>query len=569
MFSWLSLENMRQKKVFWIIAFVFGAANAWHFRHSTFTDMVSYLDMGDAFFRGDWATAINSYWSPLYAFLLGLALKVFRPSPYWEFPTVQFVNFLVFMGATASFAFFKEQVRLTQRQQLKANYEEEMLALPDWALTGMGYALFFWSSFLLISTTRSTPDMCVSAFVYLAAGIFMAINREGKGWHWYAGLGGILGLGYLAKAIMFPVGLAFLGTFLLLAKRRRLNLWRAFLPFLAFALVACPLVVSLSLIKGQITFGDAGKLNYAWHVNKVEHWVHWQGGPEKAGTPVHPTRRILEKPAVYEFATPVGGTYPPFHDPTYWYEGVKVKIEIGRLASAIVGNSAAYYDLVFRPQGGAIACLLILFLLGERRRQSLKLVFSQWPLILPALIALGLYSLVDVRERYVGPFVTIFAIGILAGLRMRESAFIQKVNKSISILMIVITLIPVMYFFLGQMRDGGSGELPDSISTPEPWVVSEGLFDLGLRPGDKVATLGSAWKPYWARLSRLQIVAELPEGSYLDYWGSDDSLKQKVLASLLSTGAKAIICTGDMPKTANAKSWRKIGQTSWHVIVQK
>src|SRR5690349_2200928 len=36
-------------------------------------DGISYLDIGDAYFRADWANAINPVWSPLYSWILGFA----------------------------------------------------------------------------------------------------------------------------------------------------------------------------------------------------------------------------------------------------------------------------------------------------------------------------------------------------------------------------------------------------------------------------------------------------------------------------------------------------------------
>src|SRR6266545_7993629 len=49
-------------------------------------DGISYLDIGDAYFRADWANAINAVWSPLYSWILGFANFAFQPSMEWEFP---------------------------------------------------------------------------------------------------------------------------------------------------------------------------------------------------------------------------------------------------------------------------------------------------------------------------------------------------------------------------------------------------------------------------------------------------------------------------------------------------
>ena len=37
---------------------------------------------------------------------------------------------------------------------------------------------------------------------------------------------------------------------------------------------------------------------------------------------MHPTRKVFDRPAIYEFGSdPVGGTYPIWYDPSYWHEG--------------------------------------------------------------------------------------------------------------------------------------------------------------------------------------------------------------------------------------------------------
>src|SRR5215470_106225 len=69
----------------WLCAVGFGLLHSWIYLYDIRdVDGVSYLDMGDAFMKGDWSAAVNAYWSPLYAVILGLAVEAFRPSPVWE-----------------------------------------------------------------------------------------------------------------------------------------------------------------------------------------------------------------------------------------------------------------------------------------------------------------------------------------------------------------------------------------------------------------------------------------------------------------------------------------------------
>ena len=85
-----------------IACIVLGAVQAWICRYAMISDGVSYLDIGDAYFRGDWAAAVNAYWSPLYSWCLGLALYLCKPSIWWEFVTVHIVNLIVYAAALFS-----------------------------------------------------------------------------------------------------------------------------------------------------------------------------------------------------------------------------------------------------------------------------------------------------------------------------------------------------------------------------------------------------------------------------------------------------------------------------------
>ena len=87
----------------WSIAVFVGLVESVLKRHTMSPDGISYLDLGDAMFRRDWTMAINAYWSPLYPFLQGLALRLFRPSAYMEFTVVHVVNFLIYLFALVCF----------------------------------------------------------------------------------------------------------------------------------------------------------------------------------------------------------------------------------------------------------------------------------------------------------------------------------------------------------------------------------------------------------------------------------------------------------------------------------
>jgi len=251
-------------------------------------------------------------------------MLILKPLPYWEFSVLHLINFVIYLCALSCFDFFLCEL-IRYQGQTTGFSQDGRVALPEWAWLALGYSLFIWSSLVHIVLWMESPDMCMTAFVYLTSGILLRIRMGRAGWLTFVVLGAVLGFGYLAKAAMFP--LAFL--FLLVSLFSVCNLRRAIIPVLAalvvFFLVAGPFIVALSKAKGRLTFGDTGKLNYVWFVNCVDnwphnwprHWPHWQGELPGNGTPKHPARKIFDEPTIYEFGTPVGGTYPMWYDPSY------------------------------------------------------------------------------------------------------------------------------------------------------------------------------------------------------------------------------------------------------------
>jgi hypothetical protein len=94
--------------IFRMLALILGGIHTWAAAtsHSMNADGVSYLDMGDAIFRGDWSTGLSAVWSPLYAWILGAAMRLFNPPMEWEFPLVHIINYLIFLFALICFEFF-------------------------------------------------------------------------------------------------------------------------------------------------------------------------------------------------------------------------------------------------------------------------------------------------------------------------------------------------------------------------------------------------------------------------------------------------------------------------------
>ena len=169
---------------------------------------------------------------------------------------------------------------------------------------------------------------------------------------------------------------------------------------LVFLGAAAPLIVMLSAQKGRLTFGDSGKLNYAWAVSPRTFWRNWQGSEPGSGTPVHPTRQVLQDPPVFEFAGPVPGTYPPWADPSYWNAGLQWHFSMRPQAQVLAANFASEIRLLLRAQPGVVIAIIVLALLsGGAWFAGLR---ELWPLVALRAAAFAVYLPVHVEDRFLG-----------------------------------------------------------------------------------------------------------------------------------------------------------------------
>ena len=553
--------------VFLISAILLGMIYAWDSRHAMDPDGISYLDIGDAYLRGDWKMAINAYWSPLYSWLLGLALFFLKPSSYYEFSVIHIVNFTIYVSALGCFHFFLRGLLSLQKNRYSRVAKEGDVLLPAWALLALGYTLFIWSSLVLISIELVNPDLCVSAFVYLTLGILLRIRTGSVRWSTFIILGIILGFSYLTKTFMFPMAFIFLGSSLFLVRNIRKAIPRVLAALITFIAIASPFIIAISQAKGRLTFGDAGRLNYIWCVNGVTR-RNWQGVSD-LGMPRYALRKISSMPDIYEFGTPIRGTCPLHFDPSYWHEGMKLHFDMKKQICALKKNSIRMF---YGFENGfetvvLIFGVLIFYFMGHRRWWlCIKDISEQWVLLVPAIAALVMYSLVLVEFRYVGSFIVLLWMGIFSGMRLRDSQKIKRLMTYVifSILLLIIFPfnIPIAQKTYSLVRYLIKGE---DTSVHIHWQVANTLKQMGIHPGDKVAVLGEPWRAYWARLARLQIVAHIPTEDAIAFWES----QRMVIPTLAGTGAKFIIAEMIPQKYTVNAGWQKIGNTDYYICTLK
>ena len=541
----------RLRYLLFSIAIGLGFVHAWVGRavlHDI--DGISYLDMGDAYLRGDWTTAVNGLWSPLYALFLGGALRVMKPSASWEFPLVHMVGFAIYVGASLSFDFLWIELGHVLRER-STSQEESRATFPEWAWLLLGYCLFLWVSLQLISVVEETPDMLVAAAVYIASALLLRMSRNHARIGTFFVLGLVLGLGYLAKTILFPLSFVFLAVAAFMTYKRRESLARPLVAVLVFLLTASPLLVVLSRAKGRLTFGDSGRINYIWHVDGVPR-MYWQGDYPGSGIPIHPPRLILAKPAVYEFAAPFAATFPPWYDPSYWYEGMHPHFDLRKQVRALVVGAGIYHGLFLKSGAALVTISLTLLFLGG----SMRDISGRLDVLLPAMAGLGLYALVHVEPRYVGSFILVFWGGVLSQLRLPKSELSSRLLRAATLAIVAIYSTELCVGALGAAateRDLAAG-------AQEELQIAQGIRQAGLRPGDRVATVGGMGAMVWARLAKVRIVANLPDDT--DFWFQGDDTRSRTLSAFAATGAKAIVAAS--PSGAK-DGWIKIGQTEYYL----
>jgi hypothetical protein len=521
-------------------------------------DGMSYLDVGQSFFRHDWANAVNAWWSPLFPWTLGLVLGIAKPSPRWEFPLAHLVTFGVFVVALLAFRFLLHGF-FAFRQQNPRLVPNEGEPLPEWALILLGYSIFLWIVLEVVPVWGMTPDLAVVACVCFTAGILLRL-RPGDKFRRFALLGFTLALGYWTKAILFPLGFVTLAT--AYWWRRSCPGWgrRLLVASLVFLCISSPLIILLSHQKGRFTFGDSGKLNYAWYVSPRTFWRNWQGDVPGSGIPVHPTRQLFPHPSVFEFDGPVAGTYPPWTDPSYWNEGLKWHFKLKPQLEVLAATIPSEIRLLFRERPDLLVVVIVLALLSGRMWLAALLEF--WPPIAVSVVGATLYLPLVENDRYLGGFVLVFLVSLLAAVRLHPDT--QRVAATVTLaLFFTMSLATADYTVrLASHHLAIPGSGPSS--TLQDVTAAEYLRRMGLRPGDKVAVIMNGTGAYWAHLAKLRIVAEIMDTGHgsQEFWGSSEEVQQQVYDLFARAHAKLVVTPcPSTPKAPNG--WESIAGTPY------
>ena len=550
-----------------LIALVLGFLHSWASRYSITPDGVTYLDMADFIIKGDVKSALLPSWCPLYPFLLSVAFYLIKPATFWEYPLLHLVNYLIYIATLFSFDFFLMEFLKYRKKLAKIYSYEKFQDLPDWAFIAIGYSLFFISSLYLITLWSPSPDMCFATFVYLATAMLLRINNANQGYFTFFIYGLILGLGNLAKTPMFLIAVLYL--FLTCFPIKNLVIKnktaKIFLCLLVFITICTPYIYVISEKKGYFTIGESGKLNYAWYINDVQPFIHWQGESTNQGKLVHPTRQVFTNPDVYEFATPFNVTYPPFYDPSYWYEGVKAYFAPFRQLCSIAASIKTFYRIFSKYFFVLIIAILISLSMSGRKNLIWKDLFLHWRLLLPSVFTFIIFSLVHLEPRYIGAYIVIFWIGILAAVYLPKEKFFDKLIGTMITLILAMLMITVATSTANELSIWKK-----NYSVHSDWHIVDSLKKMGVNEGDRIATIGYSIpdSATWARLAKVKIVSEILSKDSEVFWKTDNILRMKIMNAFAGSGAR-IVVANQIPDWTSSKGWHKIGRTDCFVYFLK
>lgn len=563
-------RSIRQLQIAsWIVLAIVGAIQAWSERHRLFSDGLSYLDIASYYARGDFRSALNSYWSPLYSWLIAGLMLVLHPNPYWHVGLLHLVNYLSYLAAIVTLEMFlRDLVRLQQRRLGSQGLSESTIRI-------VAYSVYMVAILLLVNLGYNSPDILAMAIQFYLLDVLLKVESGEARYSTYLWFGVCLALGYYCRAAFAPFVTLYLVLAAALLWRRRAPVWSTIAPAaLVCVVLTAPFITAISVSKGRFTIGDAGKLNYGWELDGAPRWIHWQGQPGDIGKPVHPTRKVLDSPPTYTFASPVPGTYAPWYDPSYWYEGIKPHLKLSSQIKVFVASLKGVLYLFLRSPV-TLPVLVLAFFMGWHRWLSGKGILGYWFLLIPTITYILAYMLVYVDPRYIASSLVVIWLAMLASVGMPDPDFRHKADRVIQELSILFAVA----FIASRLESPARMAIRDLTHLHETdwsvnWMLKDGMVKLGLKPTDKVAWIGQAIDAEWARLAGVKIVAEVPviyerdntlfrrvdygiRKQLKEFWDATPEQKAQVFQAFRDAGATVVV-TEKLPANADMSEWTRV-----------
>jgi hypothetical protein len=580
-------RTRRIPTVLWyFVALAIGAAEALRPRFDIDADALTYVDMASEVLKGNLPHGLSSHYHPGFPIFLAAVLAVFKPTPYFESTVVYGAAFLTFTIALSSFEFLLHELQRLPRMDSNTSQ-----TLPPVHIVLLCRLTFLWSSLKLTNRHGAflvSPDMLVSAAIYLAAGLLVRIKRGDARIGIFAALGITTGLGFWVKEAFGPLTVVFIACAALLARRQERPVRRVAVLVACVSIIALPLCVMLSQLVGAMTCGRTASFHYFRFVNGFGSALHWQGEPPGFGVPRHPTRIVHLRPAVYEFGSPIPGTYPPLYDIGYWFDGIKPRVDLfGHLRT--MRHSLGVYRRSFGGNGASfVLAVLVLGCTASSQYVTVMRLRSFWWLIAPAGAGVLMYAVVYTEPRYIAGFVTLLVVAFVQSVSY-SAGEAQRVGRVVVAVIGIGWFLPEAYNALRTLIH----EIPmlakaEAVGNRD-WSIAKQLDELGVKRGAFLGYVGATDHFYWARLAGCKVVAEIREedvstsgysswmlsegerarrreanGDIEMFWTGSQAARAEVMEAFRTAAVRTVVADG-VPPGADMTGWVRLAGTDFFV----
>ncbi|HEX4924487.1 MAG TPA: hypothetical protein VFV50_10390, partial [Bdellovibrionales bacterium] len=451
----------------------------------------------------------------------------------------------------------------------------KLWASESW-LWPISFVVFLWTTlegFVLVS---ATPDIFVAFFVFLIAALVLRFIRLGLEVHDVALFAGVLGLGYLTKTVLLPIGLVAAAALAFALRRERLFFRRALAAAALFTAIALVYAGAISYKYGRFTYGESGRFNFLWQVNGVP-VAYATGAGTGEGALINDYRKP-EHGALFVFDRRPIGTWPYWYDPGYWLEGLRPKFDGPAFVSLLKENGRLLANYFWGEllALSAVAGILLFLAVAFRRAWAVgEVTQALWPAVAISFAGFAGYAALRIDHRYLGPFASI--IYVWAFFALAPSAF-AKFARLALVFCAGMFLVQSTYTITRIHELGGAqfgfGAQDKFASRHLRLEIAEDLQRLGLRPGDRIAAFTSAerWQTpafFWAKLAGVQIIADFKPASgdpFDEFEKLSEAARGSLLAELRRAGAIAIVAALTDEQRARATlEWKKAARSGHSV----
>lgn len=536
---------------FWLLALGVAGIDAYTTRFFINSDAIAYIEIGEAMKRFCWHDVVNFTFSPLYSFLIAVFQSVVRISPLNEIIWIKLLNLMVFILTLGAF----ELLLRFLRYEYTAIINTHQNPIPWPCIVAMLYSILLVTTLVSIRVRLINPDMLVFCLILICYVVIMWIRKDCGPFYKYVILGILAGIGYLAKAYLFIFSPIFLAMAGILAGSFKKAVPRIAVASIFLAVTVSPLLVALSIKKGEFTYGEGGR-----HVYTIV--IGGQGHPLNPGK-VLDTR---SKVSIYDYGNAC--TRPKSFDVCYWTIGIHPRYDNIAHAKMFIHNLVATVSQsrwLFAIIGWTIfqVCLGS-YTIGTFHPASVPILF-----VAPAICGVTLFALISTEPRYVAPFLFVGSVGLIFGISYGENRrFLGKWGLSdFGVLVLVLFLVgSVINSSIDQAIMGlrsQNGKLSYQQNYKDQILVRNYLLKIGIKSGEHVAIVGRA-PIEWARMAGLRITGEIEDSSI--FFSINQGERFNCLTLLKNEGIRAVIAQGKQLTCFINEGWALIPGTQGYFV---